>query len=181
MKSLSFVCLTSEVRVLFVASCFQVCSQQYGQCVFVSPGPFWLRMSPTKWFGLIAWQRNPVQRSSHYLYRDEVNSREWRLNLIFERVIWQVNCVIIAQLLWQKTSFCFLFENVITLKQECVNKLPQKQFIQNKHIYEQIEHATMLSVLKSPSSTSGKMAILHASRQNNTTYREFKTAGQWCA
>lgn len=39
MKSPSFVCLTSEVRVLFVASCFEVCSQQYGQCLFVSLGP----------------------------------------------------------------------------------------------------------------------------------------------
>lgn len=37
MKSPSFVCLTSEVSVLFVASCFEVCSQQYGQCLFVSP------------------------------------------------------------------------------------------------------------------------------------------------
>lgn len=39
MKSPSFVSLTSEVRVLFVASCFEVCSQQYGQCLFVSHGP----------------------------------------------------------------------------------------------------------------------------------------------
>lgn len=34
MKSPSFVCLTSEVRALFVASCFEVCSQLYGQCSF---------------------------------------------------------------------------------------------------------------------------------------------------
>lgn len=81
-KSPSFVCLTSEVRVLFVASCFEVCSQQYGQCLFVSPRPFCLRLSPTKLFGLIPWQPNPVRRSSHYLYRDKINSWEWRLNLI---------------------------------------------------------------------------------------------------
>lgn len=37
MKSPSFVCLTSEVRALFVASCFEVCSQLYGQCSFCCP------------------------------------------------------------------------------------------------------------------------------------------------
>lgn len=74
MKSPSFVCLTSEVRVLFVASCFEVCSQQYGQCLFVSPGTFCLRLSHTKLFGLISWQRNPVRCASHYLYQDKINS-----------------------------------------------------------------------------------------------------------
>lgn len=82
MTSPSSVCLTSEVRVLFVASCFEVCSQQYGQCLFVSPGPICLWLSPTKLFGLIPWQRNAVWRIFHYLYRDKINSRDWRLNLI---------------------------------------------------------------------------------------------------
>lgn len=31
------VCVTPEVRALFVASCFEVCSQRYGQCSFCCP------------------------------------------------------------------------------------------------------------------------------------------------
>lgn len=33
-KLLPFVCLTSEVRALCLAPCFEVCPQQYGQCPF---------------------------------------------------------------------------------------------------------------------------------------------------
>lgn len=34
LKSPSFVCLTSEVRALCLATCFEVCPQQHGQCSF---------------------------------------------------------------------------------------------------------------------------------------------------
>lgn len=108
MKSPSFVCLTSEVRVLFVASCFEVCSQHYGQCLFVSPGPFCLRLSPTKLFGLIPWQPNPVRRSSHYLYRDKINSWEWRLNLILRE--------------WSDKLTVLYSPSVITLSNFCDRK-----------------------------------------------------------
>lgn len=37
LKSPSFVCLTSEVRALSLASCFEVCPQQHGQCSFCCP------------------------------------------------------------------------------------------------------------------------------------------------
>lgn len=42
MTSPSFACLTSEVIALFVASCFEVCSQQHGQCSFCCP---WANLS----------------------------------------------------------------------------------------------------------------------------------------
>lgn len=66
--------------------------------LFVAPGPICLRLSPTKLFGLITWQLDHVRRSSHYLYLDKINSREWRLNLIL-REIGHVNCIIFSRAL----------------------------------------------------------------------------------
>lgn len=66
--------------------------------LFVAPGPICLRLSPTKLFGLVTWQLECVRRSSHYLYLDTINSREWGLNLIL-REIEQANCIIFAQAL----------------------------------------------------------------------------------
>lgn len=181
MKSPSSVCLTSQVRVLFVISSFEVCSQQYGQCLFVSRGPFCPRLSPTKLFGLISWQRNPVRRSSYYLYWDKINSRDWRLNLILREwsdkltVLYSTSIIRLDGFCDRKSVFVFFLKISSHQSRNISTKYHKNnENIQNKHIYTQFGHATMLSVQKSPFSQTGKMANLHASRQNNTTYSEFK-------
>lgn len=154
MKSPSFVCLTSEVRVLFVASCFEVCSQQYGQCLFVSPGTFCLRLSHTKLFGLISWQRNPVRCTSHYLYQDKINSWEWRLNLISREwsdkltVLFSPSVIRLSSSYDRKPVFVF-FLKMSTHRSRNVSTKYNKnnEFIQNKHINAQTGHGTMSSVL----------------------------------
>lgn len=82
----------------------------------------WARLSHTKLFGSIPWQPNPVWHSSHYLYRDKINSWERRLNPISRE--WSDKLTVLitqryqTKLLWRKTSFCFLLENFIPPKQQ---------------------------------------------------------------
>lgn len=82
LKSPSFVCLTSEVRALCVASCFEVCPQQHGQCSFCCPSVILsaIVLHQIIWLDYLAWES--VQRSSPHLYLNKINNWEWRLNMI---------------------------------------------------------------------------------------------------
>lgn len=50
LKSLSFVCLTSKVTALCLASCFEVCPQQHGQCSFCCPSVIFVWDRPSSIF-----------------------------------------------------------------------------------------------------------------------------------
>lgn len=106
LKSPSFVCLTSEVRALCLASCFEVCPQQHGQCSFCCPS---VNLSVTVlhqiiWLLCWAWLFHDLawgsaQWSSNYIYLDKINrnkSLTW-----FKLVLkWHVNTIIFNPTRW---------------------------------------------------------------------------------
>lgn len=84
----SFVCLTSGVRALSVASCFEVCPQQHGQSSFCCPsGILSESVLQIIWLTYCAWLFHNLALesllwASNYIYLDKINNWDRMSDLV---------------------------------------------------------------------------------------------------